>query len=416
VNDQPPVPRGPPAGWYQQGSRFRYWNGQAWTEHRLPEEEAAAEPVTASHLADRVTAIAGAITAAAALVVIPGGVAMWGRLQYAELPADLGVVASLPKQFLIAVGGAYILFPLLVVSGLAILVIVVAGERNKPNKVLFAEAASQEKTAVEHLSVWGFLGAAVVAMVVAVDPQTKLWTLAAAVLAVATALGWYFGARAISKRHSAAMTSAAAVALVATLTTAVFLPWAVVFSVFRGELPPTTVCRSDGSHLDGRLIGQTSDRVYVGESPEQIVLFLNEQPEPVQNDAYGALRNADYDTRIATSVDRISFGRVQLVVADLAELQGEHESDRLFDHPATDHLKVLAFGVPPEGVSGPEDFELVDFELVRDTDLLVARVDSEFESIDDDDRPELRITSVPSDQISRLHIGTLGSCPPTKSV
>lgn len=416
MNDQPPVPRGPPAGWYQQGSRFRYWNGQAWTEHRLPEEEAGDEPVTASHLADRVTAIVGAITAAAALVVIPGGVAMWGRLQYAELPADLGVVASLPKQFLVAVGGAYILFPLLVVSGLAILVIVVAGERRRPNKVLFAETASEEKTALEHLSVWGFLGAALVAMVVAVDPQTKLSTLVAAVLAVATALGWYFGARAISKRHSADMTSAAAVALVATLTTAVFLPWAVAFSVFRGELPPTTVCRSDGNQLDGRLIGQTSDRVYVGESPEQVVLFLNKQRESMQNDAYGALRNADYDTRQAESADSISFGRVQLVVADLAEFQHEHESDRLFDHPASEHLKVLGFGEPPEVASEAESFEPVERQLVVHTDLLVARVDDEFESIDDADRPELRITSVPSDQISRLQIGTLGSCPPTKPV
>ncbi len=37
----------PPAGWYPQAGQLRYWDGQAWTEHRQAIQVAAPVPVAA---------------------------------------------------------------------------------------------------------------------------------------------------------------------------------------------------------------------------------------------------------------------------------------------------------------------------------------------------------------------------------
>lgn len=395
----------------------------------MPEEEPETTPVTAKPLADTVTAIAGAITAAAALVVIPGGVAMWLRLSHAELPAELGVVSSLPSQFLVAVGGAYILFPLLVVSGLAILVTVVPGDRRAPNPNLLTPGLNEGNVAelpgrlrealrsLQKASVLLFMLIAIAAMLVAVTVPALPGGLLVIAAAVLTALIWRFGVRAVARRHRDAVVSPAALALVATVTTTVFLPWAIAFSVVRGELPPATVCRADGERLDGYLIGETSDRVYMGELPQRIVLFLNQPADAtLRGDATGALHNAGYEVKSAASPNAISFGRVGLVVADLADLGGTGEIDRLFHQPETAHVRVIAFSdteVIPVGV--PRNFTPVDRQVVADRTQLVAHVKDELGQVESADRPERRITSVPSSQVSRLLIGSLGPCPPVKT-
>jgi hypothetical protein len=78
----------------------------------------------------RVTAIAGALTAVGALIVVPGAAAMAIRLNRVELPADLGVVVSLPGEFLLAFGLGYVVGPLLLVVALALAVTWVPGPRN----------------------------------------------------------------------------------------------------------------------------------------------------------------------------------------------------------------------------------------------------------------------------------------------
>ena len=57
-----------------------------------------------------------------------------------------------------------------------------------------------------------------------------------------------------------------------------FVPWAVEFAVHRGALRPATVCRADGNRLDGVLVGETPTRVYIGEIPNRIVIFLKHGP------------------------------------------------------------------------------------------------------------------------------------------
>jgi hypothetical protein len=419
VNDQPPVPPQPPAGWYQDGSRFRYWDGQAWTDHRAPEHEPErAAPVTAKPLADTVTAIAGAVTAAAALVVVPGGVAMLLRLYYADLPADFGVVASLPSQFLLAVGGAYILFPLLVASGLAIVVVVVVGKQRHPNAALLpgnpgepgrpriTSELRRSVSGVEGLAIWAFMILAVAVMLAAVKVPELPWGLLVIAAALLTVLIWRWGAGAIARRHPVAAASPAAVALLATLTTAVFLPWAIAFSVVRGELPPATVCRADGDRVDGYLIGETSNRVYVGELRERVAVILPGH-QGLQRDVIGALHDAVYEVRAARSPREISSARYGVVIADLTKL-GPSETKRLVKA----QVRVLAFagGDAPDWLPGR--IELVGQALIADRDQLGDRVGDVFEEVDPSTRPERRITSVPSNQVSRLLIGTLGRCPP----
>lgn len=124
----------PPAGWYpdKPSGGYRFWNGQAWTDHRPP-SGAEGEAAGAKALAESVTAVFGAIAAAATLIVIPGGLAMLLRLEVADLPANLGIVASLPERFLLAIGLAYVLSPLLVVVALTLFVVLVPGAPGKPN-------------------------------------------------------------------------------------------------------------------------------------------------------------------------------------------------------------------------------------------------------------------------------------------
>ena len=102
-------------------------------------------------LPEKVSAVAGALTAVAAFVVIPGSIAMLFRLKQAQLPDDLGVVISLPPRFLIGLGLGYVVGPLLVPVGFALAVTWLPGTTGKVTTAL----APGEKAKPAHVGLLG---------------------------------------------------------------------------------------------------------------------------------------------------------------------------------------------------------------------------------------------------------------------
>lgn len=159
--------------------------------------------------------------------------------------------------------------------------------------------------------------------------------------------------------------SAGVVALTATVAVVPFLPWAVAFAVTRGELPPATVCRSDRNRLDGFLVGETDSRVYVGEIPNRVVIFG--EKDPTLSSMQAALRTASYDVRIERSPNHVSFGRVGLVIVDLAALDAP-EAERLFDQSQSEHVAFLAYESSHSvaaAVPAPDELPRFDLETLK---------------------------------------------------
>ena len=292
----------------------------------LPEETKGAKA-----LAEAVTAILAALTAAAALIVIPGSLAILLRLEDAGLPADLGVVVSLPSELLFAVGFGYVLVPLLVVLGLAIpLTLFSSRPQDRGTTDLWIAQPSgwwdwlratavrllpwsavgvatailansgvswwwiyllvgavvlllpelvrtvrarrkgqQRKRAEEMRNVhtldvllFGLSGALAAGLPFAIDstPQLRLFAVSYLTVLIWLYLTWRV-AREFSGGGFRPVTAVGLFALVGLI----YLPWAVDFAVTRGQLPLATVCTSAGGDFDGRLVGETDNRVYIGE-------------------------------------------------------------------------------------------------------------------------------------------------------
>lgn len=365
----------------------------------------------AKTFAETASAILGALTAAAALVVVPGAVAMYLRLDRADLPADLGVVVSLPSQFLFAIGLAYVLFPLLILIGMTMGAVLGPGPPDKPNPALFEGEPEEDRSRWGALLFGALLLLAAGGLPWAVDSSPPWWSF---LFSLATAAALWGLSRAVAGRYrDGRALGVGGLGLTALVAATVFLPWAVAFAVFRGELPPATVCRPDGDRLDGFLVGEAENRVYIGEIPNRVVLFLNQRgTTTLRNDVRAALRSSSYDVRLAPSPNAVTFGRVGLVVVDVAELTGPGEAERLFDNELTEHVAFLAVssdGSRPFGV--PDDLPLFETATLRDRAQLLDRAEAALKRSANRERPRLRITSVPSGQVSRLLIGSLGPCP-----
>jgi hypothetical protein len=368
-------------------------------------------------LADNLTAVLGAVAAAGTLVVVPGAVAMLLRLEVAGLPADLGIVVSLPERFLLAIGLTYVLFPLLVVVGLTLLVVLVPGKPGDPNPALNPDSPDESTDSSERRSArygWalagGFVLVSLLGLPFLVDSSPPWWAFG---LSAVTALIWLWWSRLAAGRVQASRTvGAGVVALIAVVAVVPFLPWATAFAVARGELPPTTVCRSDGNRLDGFLVGETTDRVYVGEIPNRVVIF-GPSNDPALRGMQGALRAASYDVRIEPSPTKVSFGRVGLAIVDLSALD-EAEAERLFDDRQSEHVSFLAYesgGPLDDAVPDRDELPRFELETLKDPVQLRDRSEVALKQSSRRERPQLRITSIPASQVSRLLIGSLGPCP-----
>ena len=314
VEAQHPDHPGAP-GWYpdREQTVYRYWDGRGWTGERAASPTPpAAKPSTDNgrSFAETLTAILGALTAIVALVVVPGAYAMRERLEAQNLPADLGVVASLPREFLLAIGLASVFLPLVVMVAAAVVIALVPGEERKPNPALLLDFKDRRSPLSAALLV-GLSAVFIVGLPLFVDPSPGVVTFA---LAALTVLVWLVSTHLLLRRYSGRDVPLRGVALATLLATVVFLAWPLQFASDRAELAPATVCFAEGGRLDGYLVGQTESRIYIGETPVRIVVLVPD--DRLRGTIQGRLRTTRvYDIRpypqwrseINTGLDRVDL-------------------------------------------------------------------------------------------------------------
>jgi hypothetical protein len=238
------------------------------------------------------TAAFGLLAGLATIVTIAGTIAFVLRLHQAGLPADLGVVVSLPREFLIAVGVVYVAFPLLAVGVISVLALLVPGPENEPNPALMTpRKASNEQRA--SLGFYAIAGAVGLPFLVDSSPPARSFA-----VSTVTAAAFLYVAYRILDKYGKRPRSLVVSALLALAVAAFFGPWAVALAVNRAEFPPAAVCTTDGTLFNGVLIGETSDRVYLGEpkvprpAKRRIAAFPSSEVQQVFVGGSGACRKS----------------------------------------------------------------------------------------------------------------------------
>jgi hypothetical protein len=372
------------------------------------------------------SAVIGALAAAATLIVVPGSIALYFQLRNAGLPANLGIVASLPTQFLVATGATYVLFPLLIVIAAAIVVVLVPGRDDETNTVLrplkgeggWLETDEQGRrinkaNGGSWAAVILFLSVGTVALTLALEgtwPPTWHWLLIwhhFPTLAVVFVMGvvcllvnipvaqkWRPNADALS-----------AVILSATLAGLVFTPWAIWFAANRGRLPIATVCTTQGEHFAGRFVGETSDRVYVGNPAVRILAIVPARTAK----ALTKLPLDSYGIRFASLLKKRRLLGNDLAIVDFDRTSLRRTIPRHF--PVLAEFRRLTqknyqvakrVGIEPKNVIAEKTLENHPRNSVaafrKRSRLLITR--------------KRTIASIPTSQVARISIGGPGSCPP----
>lgn len=417
-----------------------------------------------------VSAVAGALTAAAAFVVLPGGLVLVARLAEAHLPTSLTIVTSLPHQLLLATGLSYILFPLVVASAVTLLVLWLPGSHDQPNPALMTERADRPRRLLAKrvpsgiLGIWrglrtrkrvgrGWLWSFVVLAFVANLGagifafrlwREEWWWWAIDVLAgLALVVGLLLSERDLL-RDEPKFKRPGTIALGALWASLFFLPAAFVVAANR-PLLATTVCLEGGQRVDGVLVGQASDRIYVGEAEHRVAVFVSPAKARRAIDIQGTMHNLNYDVRGESSPLQIGLQRLDLVVGWMETVQREalarvprpednEEVDRsdlraLFPPLASDdyaidgdelarlaleQVPVLVFSRDPETADRASEYgqiQGVSPSEIENRDAFSALVRSITEADYERDQPDRRIISVPSSRVTQMEIGGLGSCP-----
>lgn len=358
--------------------------------------------------AERVTAVAGAITAVAGFVVIPGSIAMLVRLERSNLPADLGVVVSLPSQFLLAVGFGYVIGPLLIMIGLALAVTWLPGSRGTLTPAL---------TSRNDAKWWHFallvvfvvlMGISLPFVVYGGSPPLLAFVLSFAAAIVSIGAAWVIGRLEIGRGM--------AFGLVSLLAALVFVGWAVAFAGVRAEFPATTLCLKEKEELNGVLIGRTSDDFYVGELENNAILLGIEDPL-IQANIRGGLQGANVGSKLIVDPEKVTFQRANVVIADL------NDGPDSLTKPSEAGVPIL--GYYPEGSDVAEiqtQFEESDVDVAVDASEadvrrptvlrnLVNKALASTPSRRQGVQPPRRIASVPESEVTGYRLGAAGPCP-----
>jgi hypothetical protein len=370
--------------------------------------------------------VVGALTALGGLIVIPGSIAMLVRLDRAQLPADLGVVVSLPDQFLIALGLGYVVVPLLIVVAVSLAVTWLPGDE-EPNPALAGWGARARWAwrrltgqtggrrparpgAVQSLLPVAFGLIAFLGLPVAVfgfwPPDWVWWFLASLATAVVFLVASVIVAHVCRVRRAGRGVTFGLLVLVAAL---VFVGWTIAFAGVRAEFPQTTVCLKEVGRLDGVLIGRTDENYYVGE-PEVRAALVAIEDDQVDSNISTGLRSAGYGVNSVGEEGDITFFRTALVVAELSDV-----NDGQLQRPLELGLPVLAFY--REGESSERRDERVavisEDDARRPSALAdeVARLLAAAPDVLDEDRPQRRIASVPTGEVTGYRLGAIGPCP-----
>ena len=395
--------------------------------------------------AEVIKEVAGAITAVAGFVVIPGSVAMLLRLNQADLPTDLGLVVTLPPKFLIALGLAYIVFPLAAFAGFAVITMWLPGEPGFASPGLEFRKAEWPLTALLVVFVVASAAAAALAFGLGYGTVDYVWgagaggILAAFVVAISIRFAQHRErARSGSEdERKRALSARGCLWRIVGVTVGAFLPLTVLFAGVRTPFPPATLCLEGDERVDGVLIGETDSNVYVGEPDVRATVLI--EAGPVLSNVIQGLRTADFGAHPIADADQVTFQRTDVVIADLATVHPQ-------DLERISKLRVPLLAFLPAGVSKEDAPERVDKAIetvqsvanhlvvgraqIRDPTLLKDLIEKLITGADElraaqqqiaetsgapalpaPQSPPRRIVSVPTSSVSGQYRGAAGPCP-----
>jgi hypothetical protein len=259
--------------------------------------EGEAETGETSSLIGRLTALVGLLTGAVTIVYGAGAAVYWAALNNRDVPSDLAIATSLPREFLVGTGLVFVALPI----ALTVL-------------LLFALTPILVKD-------WGqwIFGALLLVggagLIIAVQPSFPLQFIGAVLGAVVTAailtvllvilvserdppqadadrqralrekeLRVEAGRRSLSpderselrkfelqlmEREAGRATRRQWLIYLAGVGLVAIMTWGILIGIVRTDLPPAKLCTTDGGAYPGFLIGETANRVYLGAVPPE---------------------------------------------------------------------------------------------------------------------------------------------------
>ncbi len=212
----------------------------------------------------RVGQIFALLAGVATLVYVSGGAILSLRLDRNGLASE-AVVSNLPREFLISIGLTEVVLPLLLVGvSLVALMFLLVNVTNmeEAGRALTDWKGARQSERVMLVLAFGLLFAG--GIVLAVRQFESSWQALAFVPATVSVL--FVGGQVVRNRFERRLASLGAVAWTGVLLAGCLTPWLVAVAQDRHHLLRATVCDVDGNETDGSLIGETADRIYVGES------------------------------------------------------------------------------------------------------------------------------------------------------
>lgn len=226
-----------------------------------------------------ITELAGLLAAAAAVVYGTGGVVLALRLAFEHLPWS-NIVSGLPREFVISTGAGQVLLPSLAVAALYGLYRALRRDRPRPPaRRFFDDGDARWKVVLRYLLTFVLLLVPLLfvqlvrgtSVFEGIDP----WLLIGlgsllVILAVAVQEG-----RAVAMTRLGATrrwNGGRAIATMAGLYALAAMP-AMMLAAAATPLTSVKVCTSAGGEVSGKLVGESSDRVYLGEAattPEKV--------------------------------------------------------------------------------------------------------------------------------------------------
>ncbi len=220
--------------------------------------------------------VAGLLAGLVTLVYLTGGAVMALRLAFKNLGWD-NVVSQLPREFLISIGFGQVLLPALLAGALYGLFRLLRADRAKPPVLhRFRERDARLGTFVGYartLAVLSIPPAAILGLRILGDglgPRAP-WVGAAGVAVLAIVAVAVHEARAVvltRQRNGRGWNSLSAAISMAALYTVAVIP-SMMAAAAGVPLTEAKVCTVNNFAEFGYLVGQTSDRIYLGEKGER---------------------------------------------------------------------------------------------------------------------------------------------------
>ena len=223
-----------------------------------------------------VTQVAGLQSGLATVVYLAGGVVLALRLAFVGLPWG-DVVSQLPREFLISIGTGQVLFPALLVGALyALSRLLRAGRAQLPSPHRWREGVNTRRLTVEgYLRAWAILAIplAFILLTRGLHFDFEWVTSKAAVVIGVELLVLAVAAIAVQESRAAVIETVQSslhwegsrvIAVMAALYVVAAIP-AMMAAAASMPLSGAKVCDEDNFTEHGFLVGEKSDRVYLGE-------------------------------------------------------------------------------------------------------------------------------------------------------